>query len=184
MLLRLLFAVLATVSAFGYAAEISLLTAGFSSEKQESAGNTQKQNTIELGGRYHEKYDENIEIYYLGILTFRNFSEGSDSNGIEIGAGARYYGRPYSNVAKPYLAFQGFYKNDDDKIRNTKTSGLFYSGLLGMRFELTPEYFFDLEGDLFSSSLISTQTTTVGNVDSEISKTEIRVSGRNDTFFN
>lgn len=184
MLRKTLAAAFLIIGSSCFAAEISLLTAGFSSKKMKSPAGDQKQTTFEIGGRFHETYDEHIELYYVGGLTLRSNSQGGDTNGIEIGAGARYYGRAYSNVAKPYIALQAFYKNDEDKLLNTKQSGIFYGGLLGMRFEFTQEYFFDLEGDLFNSALIATESTSAGNTEVETSTTQLRASGRNDAFFN
>ncbi|MEI8026116.1 MAG: hypothetical protein WCI18_07190 [Pseudomonadota bacterium] len=171
------------VSSLSIAAEVSLLTGGYSSIKR----GTDKSSVFELGGRYHEAYDKNIELYYLLGLIFRNYSEGGDSNGIEIGGGARYYGTPFSTQIKPYVALQGWYKNDEQKLFNTKESGIYYSGLLGFRFVFNEKVFFDLEGDLFESALASskkeTKNTSATQEETETTTSQLRASSRNDNFF-
>lgn len=166
-----------------FSGDLSLVTAGFSSQKQ----NDNKATNIEIGGRFHEALEKNIEVYYLLGLKLRNYSEGGDSNGIEIGGGGRYYGSPFSSQILPYIGLQGWYMNDEDKIAQTKESGIYYSGLLGFRFQFDEKFFFDLEGELFSSSLTSSKTksTTVGTVttDETTKTTQVRVSSRNDSFF-
>jgi len=168
------------VSSLSVAAEISLLSGGYSSVKV----GTEKSSVFELGGRYHETYDKNIELYYLLGLIFRNYSEGGDSNGIEIGGGARYYGLPFSAQIKPYVAIQAWYKNDEQKLISTKESGLYYGGLLGFRFGFNEKVFFDLEGNLFESALASSKKETSNTAEeTETTTSQLRVSSRNDNFF-
>jgi hypothetical protein len=170
-------------SSLAFSGDLSLVTAGFSSQKQDD----NKATNIELGGRFHEALEKNIEVYYFLGLKLRNYSEGGDSNGIEIGGGGRYYGNPFSGQILPYIGLQGWYMNDEDKLAQTKESGIYYSGLLGFRFMFNEKFFFDLEGELFNSSLTSSKTTstTVGTVTTEetTKTTQVRVSSRNDSFF-
>jgi hypothetical protein len=171
-------------SSISLAGEVSLITGGYSTVKM----GPEKSSTFELGGRYHESYDKDIEFYYLVGLIFRNYSEGGDSNGIEIGGGARYYGTPFSTQIKPYVALQAWYKNDEDKLIRIKESGLYYSGLLGFRFGFNEKVFFDLEGGLFESALASSkkETKDLSATETEVTETttsQLRVSSRNDSFF-
>ncbi len=173
------------VSSLSVAGEVSLLSGGFSSIKKGS----EKSSVFELGGRYHEAYDKNIELYYLLGLIFRNYSQGGDSNGIEIGGGARYYGTPFSSQIKPYVALQAWYKNDEQKLLKTKESGLYYGGLLGLRFGFNEKVFFDLEGDLFESALASSKkenkdVSATQTEETETTTSQLRASTRNDSFFN
>ena len=172
------------VSSISVAAEVSLLSGGYSSIKKGS----EKSSAFELGGRYHEAYDQNIELYYLLGLIFRNYSEGGDSNGIEIGGGARYYGTPFSSQIKPFVALQAWYKNDEQKLFQTKESGLYYSGILGFRFGFNEKVFFDLEGNLFESALASSKketksTSATQTEETETTTSQLRASSRNDNFF-
>lgn len=151
------------VAGSSYAAEVSLFDVGIKSNERKFGDAEVDVLTLQGGGRYLEYFDQETAAFYYGALvisTYDGENSPSDNLGITIGAGQRYYGRPFSPAIVPYVAgfaeFESF-ETFEDSGSTVETTGINYGAGLGMRFDLFEEVFFELESEVFKASLMSTE---------------------------
>ncbi len=176
---------MATVGGNLMAAEISLVSGLYRSSEEKVAGTNQgKETIINAGGRYSDELSAYLFWFGEGDLTLKSYTSGpggnspSNSTGLSAGGGVRYYFNKLSEAISPYAYGKGLFKNEKSVSRrsgnpdytDTETNGLFYSGHLGVRFSLSPDFFFEVETPFFESALFATEEsetvnfTTVGGV--------------------
>lgn len=179
------------------AAEISVISGLYRTSEEKSGGKSAgKESTINAGGRYADELGPRTFWFGEGDLTLKSYSAGaggsspSNSTGLRAAGGVRYYFDKLSEAVSPYAYGRGTFKNETSVERlggasytEAETNGLFYSGHLGVRFNLQAEYFFEVESELFESALFATTksttfvtdatTGTVTKSESETNRTEI-----------
>ena len=141
-----------------YAKEVSLVSAGI---KSISSGSVD-QSVIQLGGKYLEQYDSESAAFYFGLLTINNNSgEGApaDNLGLALGIGARFYGSEYTPRIRPYFSAYGEFETGESPAGDLSTTALNYGVSLGIRFDFYEKIFFELESNLFESSLMKTESS-------------------------
>ena len=154
------------------AAEVSLVSGLYRSSEEKVGGiNQGKETIINAGGRYSDELSTYLFWFGEGALTLKSYTTGpggnspSNSTGLTAGGGVRYYFNKLSEAISPYGYGKGLFKNEKSVARtpgnpdyvDTETNGLFYSGHLGIRFSLSPDFFFEVETPLFESALFATE---------------------------
>ncbi len=154
------------------AAEVSLVSGLYRSSEEKVGGTNQgKETIINAGGRYSDELSTYLFWFGEGALTLKSYTAGpggnspSNSTGLTAGGGVRYYFNKLSESISPYGYGKGLFKNEKSVVRtsgnpdyiDTETNGLFYSGHLGIRFSLSPDFFFEVETPLFESALFATE---------------------------
>ena len=125
--------------------------------------------TLSVGSRYLRKYDDESAVYYYGKLTIDSYggkSAPSDSLGLIAGAGSRFYGAEFTPRIRPYFSLFGEFETSrvmsEDFEQKIDANALNYGFLLGFRFDFYESIFFELETDVFKSSLVRTSVTESG----------------------
>jgi hypothetical protein len=154
------------------AAEVSLVSGLYRSSEEKVGGTNQgKETIINAGGRYADELSTYLFWFGEGALTLKSYTAGpggnspSNSTGLSAGGGVRYYFNKLSEAISPYAYGKGLFKNEknvsrtpgDPDYTDTEVNGLFYSGHLGVRFSLSPDFFFEVETPLFESALFATE---------------------------
>ncbi len=155
-----------------FAAEASLVSGLYRSSEEKIGGTNQgKETIINAGGRYSDELSTYLFWFGEGALTLKSYTSGpagsspSNSTGLSAGGGVRYYFNKLSEAISPYGYGKGLFKNEKSVMRTpgnpdyveTETNGLFYSGHLGVRFSLSPDFFFEVETPIFESALFATE---------------------------
>jgi hypothetical protein len=90
--------------------------------------------------------------------------------------------RGFGSGVRSYLSWLAAFRNEQTSPNETteiESSGLFYAGAAGFRFDFSPSFFLDIQATLFESALMATDTTkvTVGGAteETETKRTEIYV---------
>jgi hypothetical protein len=163
---------MAVVGADVMAAEVSLVSGLYRSSEEKVGGTNQgKETIINAGGRYSDELSTSLFWFGEGALTLKSYTAGpggnspSNSTGLTAGGGVRYYFNKLSEAISPFAYGKGLFKNEKNVARtpgnsnytDTETNGLFYSGHLGVRFSLSPDFFFEVETPLFDSALFATE---------------------------
>ncbi len=151
-----------------YAGEISMISGLYQSEKTKAGGNTVGTSTMGVGLRYAEPLDDVMHWFGQANLTLRSYSGSpspDNSTSLALLGGVRYYFPAFSVSVTPFLSLYGGYKADNTasagvSVREVETSGLFYYGSTGFRFNLDPNLFLDTEVQIFESALFATETET------------------------
>ena len=172
------------------ATEVSLLSGVYQSESNTLADkDAGKKSTISVGGRVADQLGGSPQLCWFGQgnLTLKSYSKGdypaapSDSTGLRIGGGLRYYFGKLSENVSPFVYGLGEYRDDKDAsfgatgYTETEESGLYYSGSFGIRLNLAQEYFCDLETPLFDSALFGDKkSVTTDAADKKTSKDETK----------
>ncbi len=184
-----IFAVLSVLSWSSLASSMDLSVASglFKTSSSKSNGtDTGGQTEISAQARLMNNIDANLS--WIGeaglILTSYKAPSGSTApsnhTGIRIGGGARYYFEQLGKGIWPFADGIVSYRNIKVE-KYVESSGVFYEGIVGMRFSLTPTFFLEIACPLFDSALFAnrkteiTTTTTAGETTtkSEESSTEI-----------
>lgn len=148
-----------------YADEVSLLSGFYNSTENDPGIKAQ---TISLGGRYGLAM--NLESKYFWFVdagvsstTYSGDNAPDSANGFRIGGGQKYFFKNFTKSIHTFLAWAAGYRSESsgDNASETKSSGIYYAGSGGFRFDFTKSIFFDIEAQFFNSSLMgSTKTTT------------------------
>lgn len=168
------------------ASEVSLVSGLYKSENNKSDGKkTYGHSVVEVGGRYSEPYMDNMHWFAQGMLSLNSYSGDnapSNSTGVLLRGGMRFYFNQFSESFIPYMAGSAGYmtKKTADQTTEVEESGLFYWGDIGLRMEVGQNYFFEVETNLFESALWATQKTKPVDdastaPDTERSRTELYV---------
>ena len=162
-----------------FGAEISLVEGLYRSSEVDGG---LSQSEIVLGTRYSEQFDAHMYWFGQASLSMKSYStpngaSPSDSNDINLAGGARYYLERFSNRISPYAEgmIELANRSNADGGGTAKTSGLFYSGHLGLRFSLSDEYFADLSWQTFESALSGSveYTPNGGGASTKTSRTDL-----------
>ena len=94
-------------------------------------------------------------------------SAPDNSTGISLGGGMRMYFSPFGHSVVPYVAGSGRYMNDKDTtydggtggFREVESSGLYYSGAIGIRVGMNEDFFLEIESAIFDSALYANEKT-------------------------
>jgi hypothetical protein len=178
---RMLLIVGLAVAANSHAAEISVVSGLYKSEKKKVAGEkTGSNSTFGLGARYAESLGDNYFWFGDGKLTIRSYDEAADfeapagSTSLDLGGGLRYDLADYSKIVVPHLLGRMSFLNEKtgeisapNAIESEK-NGLFYEAAVGLRLDLSSDFYIDLDCQLFKSALFS----TVSSQGSDGTKTE------------
>lgn len=174
---KILFPVVVIAALFSgelLAAEASLVSGLYRSKEEKIGGQDQgKESVINAGGRYSDELGPRMFWFGEGALTLKSYTAGksgdspSNSTGLSAGGGIRYYFVKLAESISPYTYGKGVFKNEKDVVRSsgspdyrqTETNGLYYSGHLGIRFSLDPDFFFEIETPFFESALFATEKT-------------------------
>ena len=160
------------------AEEVSLVS-GFYRSSEVDGGIGQSE--ISLGGRYGLDPEDKGFWFFQGSITQTSYSgdNAPDSgSGFRIGGGKRYLQPKLSKRLTPYLAWVVEIASDKqgDQNQQTESTGVFYSGQVGLRLLLSGDFFVDLEAILFQSALTATTKVTDNNGNEvETSRTELYV---------
>jgi hypothetical protein len=179
----LVFMLLMGFSASAFAEEVSLLS-GFYRSQDDSPGF--KQQTLSLGGRYGFLPAEDHHFWYVDAEVRSTSYSGDNApdgaSGILLGAGQKYFFRNFGKAIHTFLAWSAGFRSatSSDATTKTESSGLYYAGNGGFRFDFTKTLFMDMEAQLFNSSLVGTTKTTTqpAGTTAESKVTELQV----DTF--
>jgi len=185
-------------AAFG--ADVSMVSGLYRSEEWKAGGrDAGGKSEIAFAGRYHDDLSTHVGWFAMAGLNFKSYDAADggtapdNSTGIGLGGGMRLYFSPFGHSAVPYVAGSARYMNDKDTsydgdaggFREETTSGLFYSGAVGLRIGLNEDFFMELESQFFDSALYATvktertSTTTTGGTptttktDEETTRTEL-----------
>jgi len=181
MLKRMMLIVGLAVAANSHAAEISVVSGLYKSEKKKVAGDkTGSKSTFSLGARYAEPLGDNYFWFGDGSLTIRSYDEAdgfeapAGSTSLDLGGGLRYDLVDYSKIVVPHLLGRVSFLNEKDgeisapKATEKETNGLFYEAAVGLRLDLSTDFYIDLDCQLFKSALFS----AVSSQGSDGTKTE------------
>ncbi|MCB9228433.1 MAG: hypothetical protein H6618_02385 [Deltaproteobacteria bacterium] len=123
-----------------------------------------------FGARYAEQFNRNMFWFADGSLTFKTYSGAGkltpgNNQDIRIGGGARMYLERWSEHMVPFAsAHSRFQKTSQvstlgNSILSLSESGIYYGGTLGLRLNLSSDFFLDIETPLFESALIARQNS-------------------------
>ncbi len=152
------------VSSTALAANLSLVS-GFYKKSEPDAGFGTSQ--VSLGARLGFGASQNKQWYgeaRFGSVSYSGDGAPDGSTTISIGGGQYYFLRSFGSGVRSYLSWLVGYLNEESELNatsKTKSSGLFYGGNAGFRFDLSSSFFFDLNANLFESALMATDTTEV-----------------------
>jgi hypothetical protein len=165
------------------ASEMSFVSAGLKSSSVTQGAAELGVMEVALGGRYLEKYDEESAAFYYGLLsmyTYDGDTAPSDSLGLTLGMGSRFYGSEFSPRIRPYMSVYGEFESseysNDSLSQTTSVTALNYGLTLGFRFDFYEVIFFELESNLFESSLMETKTVETGATKIESTAYELSFS--------
>jgi hypothetical protein len=172
------------------AAEISMVSGLYKSESDTAADtDVGKKQTIEVGLRFADPIDHGLYWFVQGDLQMKSYDKGdnssapSDSTGLALNGGLRYYFNKLGENISPYAEGALTYKDTKDAAQGvnqyteSEQNGLYYSGSFGIRFNLAREFFMDLQTQLFESALFATETaktTALNGGQSTTTKTETK----------
>ncbi|MDA9951271.1 hypothetical protein N9D31_01725 [Oligoflexaceae bacterium] len=176
--------------------EISAVSGFYQSSKVKNNGsNGGGQSKISIGGRVHQFTTEDQQWFAYGGLAITTFDAPSggkapdNSTSITLLGGYRQFFTEFSQVVIPYLSVYGGYMSDKSATASTataenatsgftetETSGLYYYGAVGFRFDVAANTFFEIEAELFQSALFGTTTTKNGDSKSETTTTDLFVN--------
>lgn len=178
---------------FAQASDISLVS-GLYQKAASKANGTQgidiDSSTIEAGGRFGTMVDGKLGWFAQALLALRSYDAPggvktpSNSTSLRAGGGVRVIGKRWNESAIPFIWGLGEFRSEKyGNVANgiydgseTETSGLFYSGGIGLRLSIDSTFFVDLEGGLFESALFANTKTTLADANNstrEQSRTEI-----------
>ena len=166
------------------AAEISVLSGVFqSAETETNNDNKIGETTLEVGGRYStdtvDRYNWMIEA--LLRTTKHDAPKGSadpdDDNSFSIGVGRRFYFLNMSENIRPLFQMRAGLNNTSSGSSTSVTTGttttvstvekestsLYYAADAGFRFDVSPDFFYEIEVPLFQSSLYGVEKESNGN---------------------
>ena len=162
------------------AAEISVLSGIFeSAETETNNDNKIGETTLEVGGRYAtdvvERYNWMIEV--LLRTTKYDAPKGrpdpDDDNSFSVGAGRRFYFLNMSENIRPLFQMRAGLNNaSSSKTTNTgaaisttkkESTSLYYAADAGFRFDVSPDFFYEIEVPLFQSSLYGIEKQSSGD---------------------
>ena len=161
--------------------EISLVKGVYTSQKVKKGYDT---STIGAGLRYliTPPKGQDFALFIegnLGLISYNGTGAPSNETSIDLFAGVRKYLGNITETIQPYAAVYGGYANDftDDAVTGTHTelSGLIYKGAVGLQVTSHDGFFIDLETLLFTSNLFSTEKSTTGGVNREVTRTDLYV---------
>lgn len=178
------------------AAEISVLSGVFqSAETETNNDNKIGETTLEVGGRYAtdtvERYNWMIEV--LLRTTKHDAPKGSpdpdDDNSFAVGAGRRFYFQNMSESVRPLFQMRAGLNNSSSSqttgsgttisTAKKESTSLYYAADAGFRFDVSPDFFYEIEVPLFQSSLygIDKQSTGEGatKVETKTRRTDLYV---------
>ena len=185
-----LFALLAWVSGPVFAADATLGTLLFSSQKYKADGvDSGTKSAFGVTGRYHETMNQTTSWFATGGVGINSYSSGKSNNSPDnsidliLGGGARYYFSPFNQSAVPFGFIGASFKSDSEAAFSTtgytenSTSGLFHSAGLGLRMALDDTLFFELESAFYDTPLFAIEkaTTVSGSAESKTEKTTMQL---------
>ena len=172
------------------ASEISMVSGLYQGEDYKTGGKDDGgKSSMSLGVRYAEPLTDVLHWFGQGALTLRSFEapEGkqapSDSTSIGLAGGVRLYFPEFSQVITPFFSANGRFLSEKDgtigiTATETETTGLFYGGSVGFRFEVATDFFAELESVLFDSALFGTTVTDNGTTKSEVHSVDLFVASQ------
>ena len=171
--------------------EVSAVSGFYQTEKSKTNGtNSGGESSFSLGGRVHQFISDDQQWFALASLALTSWDAPSGTEAPDNGTsimlmgGLRQFFTEFSQVVIPYAAVYGGYKNIKSGTvgvtpTETETSGLYYYGAVGFRFDVAADTFFELECALFESALFGTEITKTGGTKTETTKTELFISSAN-----
>ena len=151
------------ISSSLYAHEVSLLS-GFYNSAENTPGF--KQQTVSVGGRYGLSDDESRNFWFVDA-GFSSTSYSGDNapdggTGLTLGGGQMYFLRNFGKFIHSFISWSAGYESGNSADTNSKTesSGIYYAGNAGFRFDFSKSLFIDIEAQLFRSSLTRNVKTT------------------------
>lgn len=190
----LLAAALSLPSVSASAADVSLVSGVYQASSTETNNdNKVGDTTLEVGGRYTTDPAPGAKTVWMmeGLLktTKHEAPKGSpdpdDDNSFAVGAGIRNYFPNMSEKVRPLIQGRFGLKNETasettvtegaagattvSTTKKEKTS-LYYAADAGFRFDVAPEYFFEIEVPLFESSLYSVEKESTGEGAAKVEK--------------
>lgn len=150
--------------------DLSLVSGGFQQDKIKTDGaKAGGGNTMQGGARVGDRFSTHQGWYAQGLIAAKTFEGGDNTpapdnfTGLSVAGGYRLYLIEFSKSVTPFVGIGGAYETDkkvrytsNSTIENT-SSGLFYRGFLGMRFDIDRDFFFELENYFFDSALFATE---------------------------
>lgn len=164
-----------------YADEVSLLSGFYDSQDNDPGF---KRSTISLGGRYGLDMDLEGKYFWFIDAGFSSTSYSGEnapdgSTGFNGGAGQKYFFKNFGKSIHTFLAWAAGYRSEssEDNTRELESSGLYYRGHAGFRFDFTKSIFFDIDVRFFDSYLVGeVESTNSGTGAKQTTKsTQLRV---------
>ncbi len=166
------------------ASEISLLSGVFqSSETETNNDNKTGETTLEVGGRYSTDTVDRYSWLIEAMLSTTKYdapkgsADPDDDNSFSIGIGRRFYFLNMSENIRPLFQMRAGLVNKSSGTTVTTTTGttttvtvaekestsLFYAADAGFRFDVSPDFFYEIEVPLFESSLYGVEKQSSGD---------------------
>ena len=158
---------------------------GLYRSSSEDQGNDSTE--ISAGGRYALKVQNASQWFgqaQIVSTSFKGDNAPDDQTVLQVGGGKRYYFKRFSPRFIPYLSWLALLSSSDQG--ENKQTGVFYSGIFGVRIPLSPKFFVNFETNLFTSALTATEETGTGETSNKTTRTELyidSVGGINDSVF-
>ncbi len=172
--------ILSFFSGSAQATDLSLIS-GFYKKSAPDVGNGSSQ--FSLGARLGFGSSQQSRQWFAQA-NFASTSYSGDGapageTSLALGGGQIYFLKNFGG-ARSYLSWLLAFQNNETSNTNVtklKSSGLFYGGNAGFRFDLSKDFFLDLNAQLFTSALVATDTveTSAGGTTTktETKRTEI-----------
>lgn len=184
-------ALLSLSSAPAMASEVSLLSGVYQASSTETNNdNKVGDTTLEFGGRFSTEPVNKSCWLIEGLLstTKHEAPKGSpdpdDDNSFAVGGGWRFFFANMSEKVRPLFQARAGLKNESNSETTVTTAGmttttntvkhektsLYYAADGGFRFDVSPEYFYEIEVPFFESSIYSVEKETSGEGASKTDK--------------